>query len=144
MVVKRENEAKLTPFAPLFAIEEKCPECGGGLVETRKISFSFADLIGASLLVAALITVLFIFIKAIGWIGLLVAVPLLALIVFVVIGGWYKKLSGYPLIGGSIWDQAGVIGGILFLIWVVIRYFIRFKIIKQQSCSQCGFHKRRE
>jgi hypothetical protein len=81
------------------------------------------------------------FINAIGWAALLIAIPILILVAFLIFSGGPKELGGYRFIGG-IWDNAGVIGGILFLIWAVVRYFVRFEIVKQQSCTQCGFQSK--
>lgn len=122
---------------------QSCPVCGNNLTEERRIKFSLADVIGAGFLVAVLGALLVLFIKVIGWAALLMAIPILILVAFLVFSGGAKELGGYRYIGG-IWDQAGVIGGILFLIWAVVRYFVRFEVIKQQTCSHCGFHKRRE
>ncbi|HEY9099444.1 MAG TPA: hypothetical protein VIN38_11290 [Thiobacillus sp.] len=120
-----------------------CPVCGNNLIESSRISFSIADVIGAGFLVIMLGALLILFIKVIGWVSLLLAVPILILVTYLVFSGGAKELGGYRYIGG-IWDQAGVIGGILFLIWAVIRYFVRFDVIKEQTCTHCGFHKGRD
>lgn len=125
------------------SVSQSCPVCGNNLTETRRIKFSLVDVIGAGFLVIVLGALLVFIIKVIGWAALLMAIPILMLVVFLVFSGGAKELGGYRYIGG-IWDQAGVIGGILFLIWAVVRYFVRFEVIKEQKCSHCEFHKRSE
>lgn len=118
-----------------------CPACGGDMTEKRRFDFSLADVVGASFVLLVLFGLLVLFIKAIGWAALLIAVPILVLVVFLFFSGGPKELGGYRFIGG-IWDNAGVIGGILFLIWAVVRYFVRFDILTQQSCTHCGFRSK--
>jgi hypothetical protein len=116
---------------------QSCPICGSDLTETRRIKFSLADVIGAGFLITLLGALLVLFIKAIGWAALLLAIPALILLTFLVFSGGAKELGGYRYIG---WDQAGVIGGILFLMWAIVRYFVRFEVIKEVTCTHCGFH----
>jgi hypothetical protein len=115
-----------------------CPVCGADVGEKRRIDFSLADVVGASFIVIVLTSLLALFIHAIGWAALLIAIPVLILVAFLVFSGSPKELGGYRFIG-DIWDKAGAIGGILFLIWAVVRYFVRFEVVRQRSCSKCGF-----
>ena len=137
-----ENESPLANQSGTASEDLKaCPACGADMAEKRRIDFSLADVIGASLVLLVLFGLLVLFIKAIGWAALLIAIPVLILVAFLIFSGGPKELGGYRFIGG-IWDNAGVIGGILFLIWAVVRYFVRFEIFKQQSCTHCGFQSK--
>lgn len=137
--IEVENESQLANQSGTASEDLKaCPACGADMTEKRRIDFSLADVIGASFVLLVLFGLLVLFIKAIGWAALLIAIPVLILVAFLILSGGPKELGGYRFIGG-IWDKAGVIGGILFLIWAVVRYFVRFEVVKQRSCICCGF-----
>ena len=117
----------------------KCPECGCDIKCKKSFRISIIDLIGASIVSLFLFAALWLIISALSPIRLVIAGVLLLPILILSIYGLSKMLLKRSFMPSGAFVAEWGIGGLLFLIWALMRYFVNAESKEAYCCKSCGF-----
>ncbi|MBU1691374.1 MAG: hypothetical protein KJ958_13190 [Gammaproteobacteria bacterium] len=117
-----------------------CPTCGGNLKTKKTLRFSVSDLLGVIVVGIFLAAALALAAYALGPWGTGFAIVIIVLAGLIVRSGGWKEL-GKPTLQSGVFTPGWIIGGLLFILWALGRFFFWFEIRSSQVCSQCGYKK---
>lgn len=118
----------------------KCPICGGVMIKKSDWKISILDVLGAILLISILLAALLLLLKSLTLPKAAITLVALTVLVVLVVTGGVREL-GRPTVHTGSFSVAWLFTGLLFLIWAIIRYFIRFEISHICRCSICNYHE---
>jgi len=115
-----------------------CPSCGGKLRIKKTIKCSLADFIGVTFVSLFLLGVVALVAHMLGPWGFAYAV-ILVLIAWYIVRRRGAKELWQPMNTSGVFAEGWLLGGVLFLLGAVFRFFFRWEIQRHQVCSQCGY-----
>ena len=99
-----------------------------------------SDLLGVIVVGIFLLAVLALAAYALGPWGTGFAIAIIILAGLMVRSGGWNEL-GKPTFQTGASTPGWIIGGLLFFLWALVRFFFWFEIRTSQVCSQCGYKK---
>jgi predicted RNA-binding Zn-ribbon protein involved in translation (DUF1610 family) len=115
-----------------------CPACGAELKRKKSVRVSVSDLVGATIVGLFLVGVLVLVIRAMGPWELAFAVGFAVIAAVLVLSGEGKEL-GKPTYRSGAYTEGSMVGGLLFLLGVLVRFFVRYEVRTHDVCSRCGY-----
>jgi len=106
----------------------------------KKISFSILGMLGLAVISTVLVGILVLVLRSLDFYQIAFLIVMLIIVLISIIKRWSGALLKAPSSHMGVFAGAWSVGGILFVLWFVIRYFSGVSVVTQCSCVNCG-HK---